>query len=828
MDVDHDELDIMNAPITAVPPLPSPSLIGTTITVSTASQVRRSSRDKQSTGILEAMQPNQKKRKGSETVKNTEAKKLKMDAKKANTQVAHGQKSERDAKRNQWLLRHRSTFQPLAPNSAKFFDNIRHDKHDYTPFHELEEQPGLVNESAGMMKDYQLHGLSYLVYMYKNGMNCVLGDEMGLGKTLQTLSLFAYIAETQKGLVDPHLVICPLSVLSSWESEAARWLPSLKTVRFHGSESERQRLRIVLKNAEYDIVLTTYEAYTREHSWFKSRRWTYCVLDEGHKIKNAHTQISHSIQGLGAMYRLILTGTPIQNNLVELWGLVHFLYPFIFTPDTETKFLESFDVSKGTYASDFLSAAEKLLSVIMLRRTKATVNINVPPRVEQTVFIPMTEMQRYWTYRILTGLDQVNLESIFNPGMAFVEAAANEGRQEALKLLEHQMKSQKSNSEYSKLLNLLIKLRQICDHPYIVRGVEPEPYHIGEHIVAASSKLIAIDKILADVLPKGEKVLIFSQWTKMLDMLEDMMHLRSIKYARLDGSTKRPRRTLDIKLFQHENSTFQVYLISTKAGGLGINLTKASTVIMTDSDWNPQNDLQAIARAHRIGQTKTVHVYRLICGGSVEDQMLDRIRRKLFLSVKLMGSDNASSSEDSGLKSTELLDILRKGSSVLVGSGSDSNFDLQTFIDAPIASILENSRTREEARDAKMKNDMNEKDGGNEKLIRDAQEEEQRLLSGVAQVRCRFFDGKYFERKKQGDIPEEWKQLEKRVRNNNLKTIEGMNYIVDGPIEIIRQPEPTPKKPKKPKMESEDFCLHCRDGGELYLCNFCPREIVEV
>ncbi|THU84851.1 hypothetical protein K435DRAFT_970985 [Dendrothele bispora CBS 962.96] len=824
VDMDHDELDIMAIPIQTAPILPSPSPITTSITVSTSHEVRRSSRDK-STRVLEHTQPKQRKRKRSMNMKGLETKKLKMDEKKANTQIAHGQKSERDLRRNLWLLRHRAIFQCLAPNSTRFFDNIQDNGQEalsYTPFHELEEQPKLINNSTGMMKDYQLYGLSYLVYMYKNGMNCILGDEMGLGKTLQTLSLFAYIAETQKGLVDPHLVICPLSVLSSWESEAARWLPSMKTVRFHGSESERKRLRTTLKNAKYDILVTTYEVYMREDSWFKSRRWTYVVLDEGHKIKNAGTQVSQSVQYLGAMYRLVLTGTPVQNNLVELWGLVHFLFPYIFTPETERRFLESFDMTRGTYASDFLNAAEQLLSVIMLRRTKANVDIDVPPRVEQTVFIPLTEMQRYWTYQILTGLDKVNLENIFNPAIEFQEAAANEGRQEAMKLLEIQMNNQKGNAQYNKLMSLLMKLRQICDHPYIVRGVEPDPYHIGEHVVAASSKLITIDKILADVLPKGEKVLIFSQWSKMLDMLEDMMHLRSIEYARLDGTTSRPRRTLDIKLFQHEKSTIQVYLISTRAGGLGINLTKASTVIMADSDWNPQNDLQAIARAHRIGQTKTVHVYRLICGGSVEDQMLDRIRRKLFLSVKLMGSDSAASSEDAGIKSSELLDILRKGSSVLVGSSD--NLDLQTFIDAPISTILETSKSREQARDAKLKNDMNETnvDEDSERLLRDAQEEEKRLLSGVAQVKCRFFDGKYFERKREGDIPEEWKQLDKRVRHNNLRMIDGLNYIVDGPIEVIRHPEPTPKKPKKTK-EWEDYCLHCRDGGELYLCNFCPR-----
>lgn len=209
---------------------------------------------------------------------------------------------------------------------------------------------------------------------------------------------------------------------------------------------------------------------------------------------------------------------------------------------------------------------------------------------------------------MLTRMDTLELKEIFVTDLE--HGPMVEGRREIMSHITTQMKrtATAEASRWKKLMNLLIQLRKVCDHPYLLEDASPSPYVIGEHIVASSSKLVVIDKILSDVLPKGERVLIFSQWTRMLDVLEDFMELRSIPYGRLDGSTNRPRRTLSIKLFQQDKSPFQVFLISTKAGGLGINLTRASTVIMCDSDWNPQNDLQAIARAHRIGQTKTVKV----------------------------------------------------------------------------------------------------------------------------------------------------------------------------------------------------------------------------
>ncbi|KAF5367362.1 hypothetical protein D9615_010278 [Tricholomella constricta] len=832
-DADYDELDLLssiNPDVFYASKSPSPPKPGP----------RRSLRPRQSLPAG-AHKPMQRKRTLStsalgNSAQKSAAKKVRVDEKKAYTGALNQKREARDNARKRWLYCHRDVIEPLLPPTSMLFEQLQREVErnskgsiSFLPTRALDEQPKLIK--AGQMKEYQLEGLSFLVAMYKNGINCILGDEMGLGKTLQTLSLFAYIKENISGPHDPHLVICPLSVLSSWETEAARWVPSMRIIRFHGPMNERDRVKHTLRGKQdFDIVITTYETYVAEEHWFKSHRWTYCVLDEGHKIKNSETLLSTKLQGLGSLYRLLLTGTPVQNDLVELWGLLHWLLPAVFTAASQLMFKDSFDITRGSYAIPFLNAAKKLVTTIMLRRTKAAVaGDDVPPREELTVFIPLTEAQRFWTYRLLTKMDTPDLKTIF-PDNASGNDASDQDRREVLSPLKNQPdRGKMAGSQWKKLMNLLMQLRKVCDHPYLLPSAEPEPYEIGEHVMSASSKMIAIDKILADILPKGERVLIFSQWTGMLDLLEDFMNLRSIAYARLDGSTPRPRRALNIKLFQQEASPFKVFLISTKAGGLGINLTKATTVIMCDSDWNPQNDLQAIARAHRIGQTKVVKVYRLICQGSVEDQMLDRIRRKLFLSVKIMGSDNPTSSDNTTLGSSELMDILRRGSSALSESHFDNGMNLARFLDSSMADILEHSKSLDIKRDAKIKKDTKTECAAayskdQQQLALAAEEEERGLLSGVAQVQSRLFEGKLVNKyTSNAEIAREWRDLEKRARVDRTVKIDGMTFVVSPIPERVAAPIMKPVKEKKKKFESEDWCIHCRDGGELILCYSCPR-----
>lgn len=394
------------------------------------------------------------------------------------------------------------------------------------------------------MKPYQLLGLSFLVYLHKNGVSGILGDEMGLGKTLQTLSLIQYLKEGRQlsassDELRPCLVVCPLSVLSAWISESRRWTPGLKVLRFHGSVHERDRLKRIamgvidnfgnetrgarkkkndrrtatgkpiidldsetdddLDERGVDLIVTTYEGYLAEQGWFKRTfLWSYVVLDEGHKIKNDLSLISKALQGLGAEYRLILTGTPLQNNLVELWALLHWLYPEVFTEKTAELFKTSFNLTKGQVSTKVMDDARRLLEIIMLRRMKNSpgVDLNLPPKTEVLLYVPLTPMQRFWYMRLLTRADRGLLEELFQgaqqkealvlkqeaqeggilqeKGTEELEALENkacggetvpeweESKDIMRKALEHERQEETKSTAWKKLMNLLMQLRKVC------------------------------------------------------------------------------------------------------------------------------------------------------------------------------------------------------------------------------------------------------------------------------------------------------------------------------------------------------------------------------
>jgi SWI/SNF-related matrix-associated actin-dependent regulator of chromatin subfamily A member 5 len=389
------------------------------------------------------------------------------------------------------------------------------------------------------MKPYQISGLSFLVYLHRNGLSGILGDEMGLGKTLQTLSLIQYLKETRTlsgshGERRPCLVICPLSVLSSWMSEARRWTPGLKVLRFHGPVVERNRVKKVATGEEdmygnqtkharrrqnerrtvvgkpvivsldsdaedtdedgIDLIVTTYDGFKSEESWFKRAFvWSYVVLDEGHKIKNDLSQVSKALQGLGAEYRLILTGTPLQNNMVELWALLRWLYPEVFVENTADLFKTSFNLSRGQVNTKVMDDARHLLELIMLRRMKDSpgVDLNLPPKTNVLLFVPLTPMQKFWYTRLLTRADQGLLEELFQGAKgkeaAILEsenqtsedkdlvglegfqsnqreaAAPNwiESKEIITKAIQQEQQEEGNKSAWKKLMNLLMQLRKV-------------------------------------------------------------------------------------------------------------------------------------------------------------------------------------------------------------------------------------------------------------------------------------------------------------------------------------------------------------------------------
>jgi len=458
----------------------------------------------------------------------------------------------------------------------------------------LTEQP--YNITNGHLRDYQIEGLNWLLKMHACNINGILADEMGLGKTLQTISLTAQL-KLQEPESPPCIVIVPKNTLSNWLKEFSKWAPTLRVFEFYGSLVERETLRPKVPRADtYDVLVTTYEIVMAEKMILKGVHWNYLVIDEAHRIKNEKSVLSQIVRIFHTKHRLLLTGTPLQNNLQELWALLNFLMPQVFT--SAQNFAEWFDLSNSTEDDrEFMvKQLHRILRPFMLRRLKREVESKLPAKRELYVFLGMSAIQSELYKRILKkNIDVVN-----------------------------------GFSERAQLMNTIMQLRKCCNHPYLFEGVEPgPPYYDGEHMVDASMKFKFLDKLLPRLVAIGNKILIFSQMTRLLDILDDYLNFRGYRFCRIDGSTSYLDRELQIERFQAQDSEIHIFILSTRAGGLGINLQAANTVIIYDSDWNPQVDIQAMDRAHRIGQKREVTVYRFVVENSVEEKIAERAARKL-------------------------------------------------------------------------------------------------------------------------------------------------------------------------------------------------------
>jgi len=413
------------------------------------------------------------------------------------------------------------------------------------------------------LHEHQVEGLSWLVHQYRNAVPAILGDQMGLGKTLQSIAFLAYLKDNMQ-VSGPHLVVVPLSVMSNWMAEIERFCPSMRCIRFHGPKQERARIKQeeLTDVREFDVVVTTYEMLTSEISYFRRKFfWRVLIVDEGHRLKNEKSQLSENLRKLPAFYRLILTGTPCQNNLRELWALFHYLLPDVFTNASAEKFEEGFDAQRGIMDVARMKEARSLLALLMLRRRKDQISMTLPSKTELAVVCGLSEYQRTWYKRVLTG---VRGEILTTGAGAALEMA---------------------DGEWRKLLNILLQLRKVCNHPFLMSD---SVYTLGEDLVEASGKLKVLDRMLPKMKADGHRVLLFSQFTSMLDILEDYCQMRGHEYVRLDGSTNRVQRRLDMRRFNAPGSNLFIFLISTRAGGVGINLASADTVVLYDSDWNPQ------------------------------------------------------------------------------------------------------------------------------------------------------------------------------------------------------------------------------------------------
>eukprot|EP00834_Sanchytrium_tribonematis_P000163 NODE_4_length_77007_cov_1.156642.p3 type:complete len:842 gc:universal NODE_4_length_77007_cov_1.156642:15271-12746(-) len=460
----------------------------------------------------------------------------------------------------------------------------------------LEESPAYIK---GTLKDYQVHGLNWLVNLYNHQINGILADEMGLGKTIQSISLIGYLKYI-KEIDGIHLVIAPKSTLDNWQKEFKKF-SDIDVFVLHGDKETRANLiENRLKEENFDVCITSYEIVLREKSVFGKMPWHTLIIDEAHRIKNAESQLSTITRGFRAKFKLLLTGTPLQNNLKELWALLYFLMDDIFN-DSE-KF-EQWVLNGEGNEDGKIQQLHKILRPFMLRRLKSDVEHSLPPKKRMNLYVKMVPMQKKWYRAILEkNIDAVN----------GVVGSKKEKK--------------------TRLLNIVMQLRKCTNHPYLFQGAEPgPPYTTDIHLVENCAKMKLLDKLLLKFKANGQKVLVFSQMARMLDILEDYCLWRQFQYCRIDGQTAHEDRIDAIDAFNDNGEDKFVFLLTTRAGGLGINLTSANVVIMYDSDWNPQVDLQAEDRAHRIGQTKQVFVYKLVTENAIDEKILERAQQKLQL-----------------------------------------------------------------------------------------------------------------------------------------------------------------------------------------------------
>lgn len=482
----------------------------------------------------------------------------------------------------------------------------------FQPFSELVQPPRGVQ---AQLRSHQLTGVSFLHWLHRNAAAGILADEMGLGKTLQALALLELLHETEHQEARTHLIVCPLSVLETWTVEAAKFTPNLSVIRLHGPPAQRYRIKEAIRTAarslleSIDIVVTSYETYDREYTWLNRFKWGWVILDEGHRIKNGDTQLSKRLLSISSENRLVLTGTPVHNNMFELWSLFRWLYPDVFADKSSDAFRESFILGRDTKVdSATIDASRRFLEIIMLRRTKADVDLNLPPLREIVLRVPLTPTQR----------------DVYKS------------------VIRHEADLTQPLKSYTRLLNLLLELRQVSIHPDLLSWATPEHDVSASDMLEASGKFIVLRKLLLElILEQQKKVIIFSCFTKALDCVDRLLSDTfdedpNVESLRIDGGTGRALRNLNIRLFQDQKSRYRIMLVSVRSGGTGLTLTAAEAVIFLDEDFNPQVTLQAQARAHRIGQDKAVTVYKLYSHGTVEEQMLARIAKKLALSARMM------------------------------------------------------------------------------------------------------------------------------------------------------------------------------------------------
>ncbi|QQP55261.1 Chromatinremodeling complex ATPase chain Iswilike, partial [Caligus rogercresseyi] len=578
----------------------------------------------------------------------------------------------------------------------------------------FDESPAYIK--SGKLRDYQVRGLNWMISLHENGLNGILADE------------WAWHYRSDPG---PHMVLVPKTTLANWMNEFKKWCPTLRAVCLIGDQETRNKF----------IRDTMMPGGWTEKSVFKKFTWRYMVIDEAHRIKNEESKLSLIVREIKTKHRLLLTGTPLQNNLHELWALLNFLLPEVFSSSSD--FDEWFNTDNCLGDDSLVKRLHGILKPFVLRRLKSDVEKSLLPKKETNIYISLSKMQREWYTKIL---------------MKDIDIVNGAGKVEKMRLQ-----------------NILMQLRKCVNHPYLFDGAEPgPPYTTDEHIVDNAGKFKVIDKLLPKLKEQGSRVLIFTQMTRILDILEDYCWFRGYSYCRIDGQTAHEDRERQIDEYNVPNSEKFIFMLSTRAGGLGINLYTADIVILFDSDWNPQADLQAMDRAHRIGQKKQVKVFRLVMENTVDEKIVERAAIKLRLD-RMVIQQGRISDQKQNLNKDDMLNMIRHGAKQVFSKTEEG------ITDADIDEILDRGQAKTEEVN---KNLAQLGESSLQGFTLDTKEETTGTIYN--------FEGQDFKSKQRDEIGMNWIAPPKRERK--------ANYAVDAYFrEALRVGAAEPKAHKAPR-----------------------------
>ncbi|KAJ3233024.1 hypothetical protein HDU81_002538 [Chytriomyces hyalinus] len=540
-------------------------------------------------------------------------------------------------------------------------------------FKEYKEQPDFI--VGGSLKDYQIDGLNWLMYKWYKNTPCILADEMGLGKTLQIVAFISALFKEQNQY--PFLILAPSITIGHWLDEFRKWAPDMVVVHYTGTKIDRTMIRdheiFRPKNSNnninggfrFHVLMSSYESMMTESGFFKGIPFSMLVCDEGHRLKNDESRTFRQLMSnIQVRHKVVLSGTPLQNNMRELFNLLHFLDPEKYS-DPEN-LASKFGIENIKEDDTIIPKIHDFLRPMFLRRTKEEVLTFLPPKAEILVPVPLTAVQKEM-YKAILAKNFSLLRSIG------VQSGASETKAVPLK-------------------NILMELRKICNHPYLgTNNLEPpgtSQSDLHKLMVDASGKFSLLQPMLRKLFQRGHRVLIFSQFKIVLDIVEDFLNGEEYKYMRIDGETATSKRHDMITEFNAPNSPHFIFLLTTRTGGTGINLTSADTIIIYDSDWNPHQDIQAVARVHRIGQTKPVLIYKLFTRDTVEASIIERSTSKLVLDKIVVGA-----MDEENVDTKELSSILKVGAKKLFEESDDAAQDsVAKFDDAAIERLIDRDR----------------------------------------------------------------------------------------------------------------------------------------